>query len=76
MEHVVLSYLWRHLHQLKIILKFQHGFQSDLSCETQLIQAIQDWSKSFDNKQQVDCILLDFSKAFDHVPHERLLSKL
>ncbi len=42
MEHVVLSLLWRHLHQLKIILTFQHCFQSGLSCETQLIQAIQD----------------------------------
>ncbi len=32
--------------------------------------------KSIDDKQQVDLILLDFSKAFDHVPHESLLSKL
>ncbi len=42
----------------------------------QLIQAIQGWSKSIDNKLQVDLILFDFLKAFGRVPHERLLSKL
>ena len=29
-----------------------------------------------DNKTQIDAILLDFAKAFDKVPHLRLLSKL
>ena len=29
-----------------------------------------------DHYQQVDLILLDFRKAFDTVPHRRLLSKL
>jgi hypothetical protein len=33
-------------------------------------------ARSPDVGEQVDCILLDFSKAFDRVPHNRLLMKL
>jgi hypothetical protein len=32
--------------------------------------------KSFDIKKQVDLVILDFSKAFDTVPHHKLLHKL
>ncbi len=42
----------------------------------QLIEAIHDWVSAIDEEHQVDLILLDFSKAFDHVPHFRLHSKL
>ena len=33
-------------------------------------------TSKLDNKTQTDAILLDFAKAFDKVPHKRLLSKL
>ena len=55
--------MWKHLHKHNITLHFQHGFRSGLSCESQLIETVQDLM-----------ILLDFPKAF--VPHLRLLSKL
>ena len=45
-------------------------------CETQLILTIDDLSRSLDNSEQVDVILLDFSKTFDKVPHRHLLYKL
>jgi hypothetical protein len=35
-----------------------------------------DIMKSFDIKKQVDLVILDFSKAFDTVPHHKLLHKL
>ncbi len=35
-----------------------------------------DLAKAYDNKLQVNMIVLDFSKVFDKVPHERLLHKL
>jgi len=37
---------------------------------------MEDLSFAMDNQKQVDVILLDFSKAFDSVPHQRLLKKL
>ena len=64
-----------HLHK-HIILHFQHGFQSGLSCESQLIESVHDWITAIDNKTQIDAILLDFAKAFDKIPHKHLLSKL
>lgn len=54
----------------------QHGFRKFFSCETQFISTIHDWAKSLDIHKQTDVILLDFSKAFDSVPYEPLLTKL
>ena len=76
MEHIILSNMWKHLHKHNIIIHFQHGFQPGLSCESQLIETVHDWMTAMDNKTQIDAILLDFAKAFDKVPHKRLLSKL
>ncbi len=65
-----------HNGNISYILHFQHGFQSGLSCESQLIETVNDWMTALDNKTQIDAIFLDFAKAFDKVPHKRLLSKL
>ena len=46
------------------------------SCQTQLILLVEDILKAMDSHHQVDLILLDFTKAFDTVPHKRLLTKL
>ena len=43
---------------------------------TQLLCVIEDWTKWIDEENCIDTIFLDFQKAFDSVPHERLLSKL
>ena len=76
MQHIIVRNIWKHLHEHDIILHFQHGFQSGLSCESQLIETVHAWMTALDNKTQIDAILLDFAKAFDKVPHKRLLSKL
>ncbi len=59
-----------------IMTKFQHGFRTKHSCETQLLLTTHDLAKAYDNKLQVDMIVLDVSNAFDKVPHERRLHKL
>ena len=47
------------------------------SCETQLITIFQDIAEMYDKTgSQIDIAVLDFSKAFDTVPHDGLPSKL
>ena len=54
----------------------QHGFRHKRSCISQLIQVMDDFSKMIEEGKPIDIIYLDFQKAFDQVPHERLLIKL
>jgi len=76
LEHIIHSHLMKHFDQHHILCDEQHGFRKKHSCESQLLLADKDLAKSVDDGQQMDCILLDFSKAFDKVPHKHLLSKL
>ena len=59
-----------------IILDSQHGFRERLSTVTQLLTSTHDWASTLQHRGQSDAILLDFSKAFDTVPHLRLSAKL
>ena len=54
----------------------QHGFRSQRSCETQLLSIMEHWTKIIDDGNDIDVVYLDFQKAFDKVPHKRLLAKL
>ena len=76
MEHIVHSSVMQHFDQYNILTDCQHGFRKRRSCESQLIVTIHDIAKTLSEGEQVDMILLDFSKAFDKVPHQRLLHKL
>ena len=75
-EHIIHSQIIRHLDTQNLLTDCQFGFRRGRSCESQLLVTIQDLAAGLRDKQQIDAILLDFSKAFDRVPHERLLLKL
>ena len=75
-EHIILSHMAKHLFLNNILIDQQHCFREKFSCETQLISVIHDWAKGINFRSQTDVILMDFSKAFDSVPHERLVVKL
>ena len=53
----------------------QHGFRFGRSCATQLFEVLEEWTAKIDNGHSIDCIYLYYRKAFDTVPHKRLLVK-
>ena len=76
MEHIIASNLSTHLNKHNVLYELQHGFREKRSCETQLIQLVEDLGRQLSLGKQTDLILLDFSKAFDKVNHLKLLYKL
>ena len=59
-----------------ILYPLQHGFRTGRSCETQLLEFIDDVTLNMENGKQTDILVMDFSKAFDKVSHSLLLHKL
>ena len=75
MEHIIFKHIMRHLEKYNILVDYQHGFRQKRSCAYQLVTTIEDISRRLDTEEQVDMLILDFSKAFDVAPHIRLLRK-
>nr|VZI34076.1 unnamed protein product [Spirometra erinaceieuropaei] len=46
------------------------------SCVTNLLYCLEHWTRAVDRGDMVHAIYIDFKKAFDSVPHHRLLYKL
>ena len=68
--------MMQYLMDNNIITHYQHGFVSKKSCFTNLLVAFEDWTAAVDLGYSVDVIYLDYSKAFDSMPHLRLTEKL
>ncbi|XP_052788794.1 uncharacterized protein LOC128223557 [Mya arenaria] len=76
LEHIVVSNVMKHFDSHDILTDSQHGFRRKRSCETQLVTLVDELISSMSKGKQFDLAVLDFSKAFDKVPHRRLLAKL
>ena len=75
-EHIITSNVLSHLEQHKILTDCQHGFIARRSCETELLTLVHELAETVDRGGQMDLVILNFSKAFDRLPHRRLLEKL
>ncbi|CAB3381625.1 Hypothetical predicted protein [Cloeon dipterum] len=78
MERILRDQLTEFLEAKDIFPASQHGFRARRSCTTLLTGLFDAWTAILDERSgsHVHAILLDLSKAFDRVPHGRLLSKL
>ena len=64
------------LEKLNLINANQHGFVKNKSCTTNLMESIDEMTFNLWKKIPCDVVFLDFAKAFDTVPHKRLIAKL
>ena len=76
MEHVITKHILNHLESNSLLYDLQHGFRHSRSCETQLLSFVQELAANPDKNIQTDLIIIALAKAFDKVPHQRLLFKL
>ena len=53
-----------------------HGFICNQSCLNKLPETFEEWTRALDEGFGIDVVFLDYQKAFDTVPHRRLISKL
>ena len=60
--------------QNKLLSSCQHGFVPKRSCATNLLHTLEKWTTALDTGRPVDAVYLDFAKAFDSVPHQRLIA--
>ena len=76
LESIIKEIIMGHLDSSKMISPSQHGFMKGKSCLTNLLEFFEDVTSKMDEGVPVDVVYLDFQKAFDKVPHRRLVTKI
>ena len=75
LESIVRDRLLKHLEGNSLLSAEQHGFRCNRSCLTNLLETFEEWTRALDEGFGIDAIFLDYQKAFDTVPHNRLLTR-
>ena len=76
LESIIAEDITQHLESNNLISDSQHGFRKGRSCLTNLLEFFHDMFSLYDKSRAIDILYLDFKKAFDKVPHKRLMAKV
>ena len=76
LETIIRDHMMDFLIKHKLTNPSQHGFLKARSCLTNLLCFLEEITNWVDDGSPVYVIYLDFQKAFDKVPHQRLILKL
>ena len=76
MESILKDKIINHLERSNLYSRKQHGFVRLRNCMSNLLICMEKWTEMLETGYQVDIIYTDFAKAFDRVPHQRLLLKM
>ncbi|KAL5251911.1 hypothetical protein ACHWQZ_G014894 [Mnemiopsis leidyi] len=75
-ERVIRKHMIQYLDSNSLLSDKQHGFRSNRSCLTQMLEHFDDIFEGMTHGSDTDSIYLDFAKAFDKVDLDLLLQKL
>jgi len=75
LEKIIREHIIKHMKVNKLFSNKQFGFISGRATSLQLLEVLDNWTEAIDNGSDVDVIYMDFQKAFDKVPHKRLIGK-
>ncbi len=76
LERIISDKLSNYLNENNLLSSKQHGFVKKKNCTTNLLESIDMITNHLSKGEPVDVLYTDFQKAFDTVPHQRLLQKL
>ena len=74
-ESIVRDKIMDHMKNNNLFSNKQFGFLDGRSTVLQLLTVLDKWTKIIDEGGKIDCVYFDFKKAFDKVPHQRLIYK-
>ena len=76
METLIRDHIVDHMKLNNLFSNKQYGFISGRSTSLQLLTVLDIWTEALEQGLTLDIIYMDFRKAFDVVPHRRLVGKL
>ena len=76
MERILRDQITEHLVKNNLLSSKQFGFVPGRSTSLQLLRVLDEWTEAIDQGFGIDCVYMDYMKAFDTVPHKRLINKL
>jgi len=76
LESLVREAIIKHFKDNDLFSNNQFGFITGRSITLQLLHVMETWSRILDRGGNIDYIYMDFMKAFDTVPHKRMLAKI
>ena len=76
MESIIKGDIYAYMVSNKLLTNLQHGFVPGKSCQSNLLLMLNFLTELIENETDTDLVYLDFAKAFDSVPHNRLICKL
>ncbi|KAL7306664.1 hypothetical protein TKK_0001340 [Trichogramma kaykai] len=76
LERVIHSQLLSHLIEHNLLTPHQHGFRPGHSTHTAILDVTERVRTAIDKREISIVVSFDFSKAFDSIPHHKLLMRL
>ena len=76
MEKLIRTHIIQHMKVNDLFSNKQYSLIAGRSTALQLLEVIDKWSEALDERLDIDCMYTDFQKAFDKVPHKRLIKKI